>query len=197
MPPPVGQSQLQLEQLQELERMFEEEGHQLVQLCAALEQKLRTRNDGDAPRHRARNVHQRICDDDGGDHPPLFARASQNAAATAILLRTMPEPSTLDGRQAHKELCTLLEHAVVQQAESSTSRRHEPELDQLAQSAPREREAFVHPEQQKARNKPPSIHDRISNNAREIINVCKSTRRMVPAVATTLAGADATGAATS
>jgi hypothetical protein len=69
----------------------------------------------------------------------------------------MPEPSTLDGRQAHEELCTLLEHAVVQQAKSSTSRRHEPEPDQLAQSAPREREAFVQPRTTKSEEQAP-IH---------------------------------------
>jgi hypothetical protein len=40
----------------------------------------------------------------------------------AILLRTMPKPSTLEGRQAHKELRAVLERAVVQQAESFASR---------------------------------------------------------------------------
>jgi hypothetical protein len=72
-------------------------------------------------RHRAHDVHRHICDDDDGDHPPLFAQASQNVVAIAILLRMMPEPSTPEGRQAHKELCALLEHAAVQQAESSMS----------------------------------------------------------------------------
>ena len=48
MPPPVGRSQPQLEQLQELERKLEEERQQLVQLRTALEQELGSRNDGDA-----------------------------------------------------------------------------------------------------------------------------------------------------
>jgi hypothetical protein len=73
-------------------------------------------------RRRAHDVHRRICDDDGGDHPPLFARASQNIVVIAILLRMMPEPSTPEGRQAHEELHALLEHATVQQAKSSVSR---------------------------------------------------------------------------
>jgi hypothetical protein len=43
-----------------------------------------------------------MYDDDSGDHPPLFTREGQNVAAVAILLQTMPKPSTLEGRQAHE-----------------------------------------------------------------------------------------------
>jgi hypothetical protein len=111
-----------LEQLRELETKLKEEQQQLVPLCAVLEQELRNRNDGGTARRRAHDVHRRMCDDDGDDHPPLFSRASQNITAVTILLRTMPEPSTPEGQQAHKELHALLEHAAVQQAESSTSR---------------------------------------------------------------------------
>jgi hypothetical protein len=39
---------------------------------------------------------------------------SQNVAAVAILLQTMPEPMTPEGQQAHKELRALLERAAVQ-----------------------------------------------------------------------------------
>jgi hypothetical protein len=38
-----------------------------------------------------------------------------------MLLRTMPEPSTTEGRHVQGELKGLLENAAVQQAESSTS----------------------------------------------------------------------------
>jgi hypothetical protein len=70
-----------------------------VQLhVAQLEQELGSRNDGSAARHRAHDVRRRICDDDGGDGPPLFTRASQNVAAMAILLLSMLEPLTLEGR---------------------------------------------------------------------------------------------------
>jgi hypothetical protein len=116
--------QPQLEQLWELERKLKEEEHRLAQLCAALKQELRSRNDGSAARRRAHDVHRRICDDDSGDHPPLFTRASQNVATAVILLQTMPEPSTLEGWQAHEELCVLLECAAVQQAKGPASRRH-------------------------------------------------------------------------
>jgi hypothetical protein len=115
-----------------------------VQLRVALEQELGSRNKGGTARRRARDVHRCICDDNGGDHPPLFTRASQNVAAVAILLRPMPEPSTPKGRQAHEELRALLECAGVQLAESSMSQRHGPEPDQLAPSAAREKEAWVH-----------------------------------------------------
>jgi uncharacterized protein YhaN len=113
MPPPVGQSCPQLEQLRELERKLEEERQQLVQLHAALEQELRRHNDDNAAQRQARDVHHHIYNDDSGDHPPLFAWASQNIAATVILLRTMPKPSTPEGWQAHEELRTLLERAAV------------------------------------------------------------------------------------
>jgi hypothetical protein len=143
----MGQSWPQLEQLRELERRLEEEQHQLVQLRAVFEQELGSHNDGDTAQCRARDVHCRICDDDGGDHPPLFNRTSQNIASATILLRTMPEPSTPEGRQAHEELHALLERAAVQQDESSVSRRCGPKPDQPALSVPREREALVYPEQ--------------------------------------------------
>jgi hypothetical protein len=81
---------------------------------------------------RAHDIHQRIYDNDSGDHPPLFARASQNVATAAILLWAMPEPSTPEGRRAHEELCALLECVVVQQAESSMSWRCRPKPDQPA-----------------------------------------------------------------
>jgi hypothetical protein len=62
-----------------------------------------------------------ICDNDDNEHPLPFARASQNVAATAILLKGMPEPSTLERQQAYGELCILLKRAAIQQAESSVS----------------------------------------------------------------------------
>jgi hypothetical protein len=55
---------------------------------------------------------------------------------------------------------------------SSTSRRCGPKLDQPALSVPRKKEASVHPEQQKAGDKPPSIDDRVGHNydARDVLN---------------------------
>ena len=69
-------------------------------------------------------MHHRIHDDEGSEQPLVFNRASQNIAAAAMLVRAMPEPSTTEGRRVRGELRYLLETAVVQQAESSATRRH-------------------------------------------------------------------------
>jgi hypothetical protein len=69
---------------------------------------------------RAHDAHQRIVEDDDG--LPHFTQASQNIAVMVALLRGLSEPVTLEGRQAQCEIRTLLRHAVVQQAESSTPR---------------------------------------------------------------------------
>jgi hypothetical protein len=79
-----------------------------------LEQELGSHDDGSMARHRAHDVHRHIYDDDDSDHPPLFTRVSQNVATAAILLRTMPEPSTPKGQHAHEELRALLDYVALQ-----------------------------------------------------------------------------------
>ena len=69
----------------------------------------------------ARDVNRRIIKDDGA--LPHFARASQNIAAAAALLQGLPKPATPEDHWAYREICTLLERAAVQQAESSLSQR--------------------------------------------------------------------------
>jgi hypothetical protein len=54
--------------------------------------------------------------------PLVLNRASQSLAAAAPLLRTMPEPSTIEGCRVHGELRELLECAAVKQTESLASR---------------------------------------------------------------------------
>ena len=68
-------------------------------------------------------MHHRINNDEGSEQPPIFNRASQNVVAAAMLVRAMLEPSTTEGRRVRGELWDLLETTVVQQAESSASRR--------------------------------------------------------------------------
>jgi hypothetical protein len=43
------------------------------------------------------------------DAPPLFQRASQNLAATAVLLRGCPEPATSEERRVRQQLKALVD----------------------------------------------------------------------------------------
>ena len=85
-----------------------------------LEREIERHGDGGCARAITHDVNRRIIKDDRG--LPYFARVSQNIAAMAALLRRLPEPVTPEDRRAHHEICTLLEHAAVQQAESSLPR---------------------------------------------------------------------------
>jgi hypothetical protein len=120
---PAGGQGTQLEQLREMQAKLDEEMERLMQLQQNLEQEWAGRALAGGARHRAQDVQCRIIDDARAGLPPTFNRASQNLAAAAMLLRTMPEPSTTEGRRVRGELKDLLENAIVQQAESSTSRR--------------------------------------------------------------------------
>jgi hypothetical protein len=120
---PVGGQGTQLEQLHEMQAKLDEETGQLVQLRQNLEQEWAGRALAGGARHRAQDVHRRIIDDARAGLPPAFNGASQNLATTAMLLRTMLEPSTTEGRRIQGELKDLLENVAVQRAESSASRR--------------------------------------------------------------------------
>jgi hypothetical protein len=74
-------------------------------------------------RHLPHGIQHRIADDVRARPPPASSGVGQNLAAAAILLRTMPEPSTTEGRRIQGELKNLLEDAAVRRAESSASRR--------------------------------------------------------------------------
>ena len=106
-------------------------------------------------RARSRDVHHRIVEDAGAEQPLVFNRASQNLAAAAILLRTMPKPSTIEGHRVQSEIKGLLECAAVQQTESSASRLREPSSEHRAGPSRQEREASVNP--QSARDKAPVV----------------------------------------
>ena len=58
----------------------------------------------------ARDVNRRIIADD--EALSRFARASQSIATTTALLHGLLEAATLEDRQAHHEIRTLLERAV-------------------------------------------------------------------------------------
>jgi hypothetical protein len=63
---------------------------------------------GGGARERARDINRRIIEDRTGE-TPIFNRASQNVVATTMLLRNMPETSTLEAYQARDEIRGLLE----------------------------------------------------------------------------------------
>ena len=88
---------LDLEQLRELQAKVDQDRLLLQQLRDTLEQEQRGRGDGGGAQRRAHDVHHRINNDEGGEQPPIFNHASQNVVAAAMLVRAMPEPSTMEG----------------------------------------------------------------------------------------------------
>jgi hypothetical protein len=95
-------------------------------------------------RHPPQGIQHRIADDVRTRLPPASSGVSQNLAATAILLRVMPEPSTTEGRHIQGELKNLLEDATVRRAESSTSRRQGYPSKHRVATSRFMREASVH-----------------------------------------------------
>jgi hypothetical protein len=120
---PTGGQGTQLEQLREMQAKLDVEMGQLVQLRQNIEQEWAGRALTGGARHRARDVQRRIIDDARAGLPSAFSGAGQNLAAAAMLLQTIPEPSTTEGRRIQGELKDLLENAAVRRAESAASRR--------------------------------------------------------------------------
>jgi hypothetical protein len=143
---PAGGQGTQLEQLREMQAKLDEETGRLVQLRQNIEQEWADRALAGGVRHRAQDVQRRIIDDARAGLPPAFSGAGQNLAAAAMLLRTMPEPSTTEGRRIQDELKDPLEDAAVRRAESSASRRRGCPSEHRATSSRRMREASVHTE---------------------------------------------------
>jgi hypothetical protein len=121
VPVPVGGQDTQLEQFREMQAKLDEEAGRLVQLRQDIEQEWVGRALAGGARHRAQDVQCRIVDNVRAGLPPAFSGVGQNLAAAAMLLRTMLEPSTTEGRHIQHELKDLLEDAAVQRAESSAS----------------------------------------------------------------------------
>jgi hypothetical protein len=132
-----------------------------VQLRQNIEQEWAGRALAGGARHRARDVQRRIIDDARAGRPPAFSGAGQNLAAAAILLRTMPEPSTTEGRHIQGELKDPLEDAAVRRAESSASRRRGCPSEHRATSSRRMWEASVHTE--RTRDGTPTASDHLGS----------------------------------
>jgi hypothetical protein len=112
-------------------------------------------------RHWARDVQRRIIDDARKGLPPAFSGVGQNLAAAAMLLRTMPEPSTTEGRRIQGELKELLEDVAVRRAESSASRRRGCPSEHHTTSSQRMREASAHTE--RTRDRTSAAPDRLDS----------------------------------
>jgi hypothetical protein len=113
VPVPTGGQDTQLEQIHEMQAKLDEEVGQLVQLRQNVEQKRAGRVLAEEVRHWAQEVQHRIIDNARAALPPAVSETGRNLAAAAILLRTMPEPFTTEGRRIQGELKNLLEHAAV------------------------------------------------------------------------------------
>jgi hypothetical protein len=82
-----------------MQAKLDEEAGWLVQLRQNIEQEWAGRALVGGVRHRARDIQRRIVDDAKAGLPPDFSGAGQNLATAAMLLRTMPEPSTTEGQR--------------------------------------------------------------------------------------------------
>jgi hypothetical protein len=78
-----------------------------------------------------------------------------------MLLQTIPEPSTTEGRRIQGELKSLLEDAAVRQAKSSASRRRGDPSEHHATPSRRMWEASVHTE--RTRDETPTAPDRLGD----------------------------------
>jgi hypothetical protein len=161
VPVPTGGQDTQLEQIREMQARLDEEAGQLVQLRQNIGQEWAGRAPAGEARHLAQDVQHRIANDARARLPPASSGVGQNLAAAAILLRTMPEPSTTEGRRIQGELKNLLEDATVQRAESSASRRQWYPPEHRAATSRFMREASVH--NGRTRNTAPAAPGRLGN----------------------------------
>jgi hypothetical protein len=147
-----------------MQAKLDEEAGRLVQLRQNLEQEWAGRALAGGARHRAWDVQRHIVDDSRAMPPPTFNGAGQSLAVAAMLLRTMPEPSTTEGRRIQGELNNLLENAAARRAESSASRRRGCPSVHHAASSRHTREASVHTEP--TRGEAPTASDRLGAEQR-------------------------------
>jgi hypothetical protein len=132
-----------------------------VQLRQNIEQEWAGRALAGEARHQARDVQRRIADDARARLPPASSGVGQNLAAVAILLRAMPEPSTIEGRCIQGQLKNLLEDAAVRRAEISASRRQGCPPEHRAATSRFMWEASVHTG--RMRNATPAAPGRLGN----------------------------------
>ena len=94
------------------------------------------------------------------------------------LLHGLPEVATSEDCRAHREIRTLLERAVAQQAESSLSRRREPDASQRTPSVRPAKDASAHQTPPGGRQHTAvPVHQRLDHNhdARSTIDARRRT----------------------
>jgi hypothetical protein len=123
VPVPVGGHDPQLEQIREMQARLDEGAGTLEPFRRDIGQEWAGQPPAGEARHLPQGIQHRIADDVRARPPLTSSGVGQNLAATAILLRVMPEPSTTEGRRIQGELKNLLEDTAVRRAESSASRR--------------------------------------------------------------------------
>jgi hypothetical protein len=97
----------QLAQARELEAKLVEKYQQVRLLCTTIAGEASTRSE--RARELGRQACERIDADFNIDDPHTPPRASQKLIAAAMLLRAMPEPSTPEARNLHREAHALIE----------------------------------------------------------------------------------------
>jgi hypothetical protein len=144
VPVPAGGQDAQLEQIHEMQARLDEGAGTLEPLRRNIGQEWADQASAREARHLPQGIQLRIADDVRAWPPPASSGVGQNLAAAAILLRTMPEPSTTKGRRIRGELKNLLEDAAVRRAESSASRRQGYPSEHHAATSRFMREASIH-----------------------------------------------------
>jgi hypothetical protein len=144
VPVPAGGQDAQLEQIREMQARIDEGAGTLEQFRRDIGQEWADRALTGEARHLLQGIQLRIADDVRLRPPPASSGVGQNMAATAILVRAMPEPSTTEGRRIQGELKNLLEDVAVRRAKNSASRRQGYPSEHRAATSRFMQEASVH-----------------------------------------------------
>jgi hypothetical protein len=99
VPVPAGGHDPQLEQIREMQARLDDGAGTLEPIRRDIEQEWAGQPPAGEARHLPQGIQHRIADDVSVRPPPVSSGVGQNLAATAILLRAMPEPSTTEGRR--------------------------------------------------------------------------------------------------
>jgi hypothetical protein len=99
VPVPAGGQDTQLEQIREMQAKLDEEAGRLVQLRQNIEQERAGQALAGGMCHRPQEVQRRVVDNARAALPSAVSETGQNLATAAMLLWTMPEPSTTEGRR--------------------------------------------------------------------------------------------------